>query len=36
LEKRFREVFSMRIPVRAVLPGSLPEFEVKAKRWQVV
>jgi phenylacetate-CoA ligase len=36
LEKRFREVFSMRIPVKAVLPGSLPEFEVKAKRWRVV
>ena len=33
LEKELRAAFSMRIPVEAVEPGSLPVFEVKAKRW---
>ena len=36
LESRLRSVFSMRIPVRAVEPGTLPVFEVKAKRWKVI
>ena len=36
LEKRLRAVFSMRIPVEAVESGTLPVFEVKAKRWKVI
>lgn len=36
LEARLRSVFSMRIPVTAVDAGTLPVFEVKAKRWKVV
>lgn len=36
LERRLRDVFSMRIPVAAVGSGSLPVFEVKAKRWKVI
>jgi phenylacetate-CoA ligase len=36
LEKELRATFSMRIPVEAVAPRSLPVFEVKAKRWVVV
>ncbi len=35
-EKRLREVFSLRIPVKVVVPGVLPSFEMKAKRWNVV
>lgn len=33
LEKELRAVFSMRVPVTVVEPGSLPRFELKAKRW---
>ena len=33
LAKALRNAFSLRIPVVAVEPGSLPIFEVKAKRW---
>ena len=36
LETRLRSVFSMRIPVEAVESGTLPVFEVKAKRWKVI
>lgn len=36
LEARLRSVFSMRIPVRAVASGTLPVFEVKAKRWNLI
>lgn len=36
LETKLRSVFSMRIPVGAAAPGSLPVFEVKAKRWKVI
>jgi phenylacetate-CoA ligase len=36
LEARLRAVFSMRIPVEAVETGTLPVFEVKAKRWKVI
>ena len=36
LTKKLRSVFSMRIPVRAVEFGTLPVFEVKAKRWKVI
>ena len=33
LDTAFRSVLSLRIPVRVVEPGSLPRFELKAKRW---
>jgi phenylacetate-CoA ligase len=33
LEDAFRSAFQMRIPVVAVEPGSLPRFELKARRW---
>jgi phenylacetate-CoA ligase len=36
LETRLRSVFSMRIPVDVVEFGTLPVFEVKAKRWKVI
>ena len=36
LQKRMREVLSLRVPVEAVAPGKLPVFEVKAKRWKVI
>ena len=34
LEDQFKERLSLRIPVQAVPAGSLPRFELKAKRWQ--
>lgn len=34
LEDQFKERLSLRIPVQAVPVGSLPRFELKAKRWQ--
>jgi len=33
LEKRFQASFALRVPVSAVPPGTLPRFEMKAKRW---
>jgi phenylacetate-CoA ligase len=33
LEGRFRTAFNLRIPVETVPYGSLPRFEMKAKRW---
>lgn len=33
LERAFRESLSLRIPVRTAAAGSLPRFELKAKRW---
>lgn len=33
LEDTFRTAFNLRVPVRLVDPGSLPRFELKAKRW---
>ncbi|MEW6157486.1 MAG: AMP-binding protein [Verrucomicrobiota bacterium] len=33
LEKRFQDHFALRIPVTAVSSGTLPRFEMKAKRW---
>jgi phenylacetate-CoA ligase len=33
LEKAFVNAFVLRVPVRAVAPGTLPRFEMKAKRW---
>ncbi len=35
LQKRLREVFALRIPVDVVKLGTLPQFEMKAKRWNV-
>lgn len=35
LEEAFREVFSLRIPVRLAARNQLPRFEMKAKRWSV-
>ena len=36
IETRFRDTFSLRIPVRVVAADSLPRHEFKAKRWRVV
>lgn len=33
LERDLRDVFALRIPVTEVDPGTLPRFELKAKRW---
>jgi len=33
LEKAFYEVLALRVPVLPVPPGTLPRFEMKAKRW---
>lgn len=33
LENKFQEAFSLRVPVKPVPPGTLPRFEMKAKRW---
>ncbi len=35
LQKRLREVFALRLPVEVVEPGTLPQFEMKAKRWRI-
>ncbi len=36
LSQKLRSTFSLRIPVTAVAPGTLPSFEVKAKRWNIL
>jgi phenylacetate-CoA ligase len=33
LEQSFQTVLNLRVPVRLVPPGSLPRFEMKARRW---
>lgn len=33
VEAALRGAFNLRVPVRAAEPGSLPRFELKAKRW---
>ena len=33
LEQSFQTVLHLRVPVRPVPPGSLPRFEMKARRW---
>jgi len=33
LEKAFQDALALRVPVSSVAPGSLPRFEMKAKRW---
>lgn len=36
LQQKLRSTFSLRIPVTAVARGTLPTFEVKAKRWNII
>jgi len=36
LAQTLRSTFTLRIPVTAVPPGTLPTFEVKAKRWNIL
>ena len=36
LEMALTHAFSLRIPVRLVPPGSMPRFEMKARRWSKV
>ena len=36
LQERLRDTLSLRIPVRATAPGSLPRFDFKARRWRRV
>lgn len=36
LAQKLRSTFTLRIPVTAVAPNSLPTFEVKAKRWNIL
>jgi phenylacetate-coenzyme A ligase PaaK-like adenylate-forming protein len=33
LQKRFEQAMFLRVPVELAKPGSLPRFEMKAKRW---
>jgi phenylacetate-CoA ligase len=33
LERALRETFHLRLPVALAAPGSLPRFELKARRW---
>jgi phenylacetate-coenzyme A ligase PaaK-like adenylate-forming protein len=33
LEKEFQLTFNLRISVEMVAPGTLPRFEMKARRW---
>ncbi|MDQ3622659.1 MAG: phenylacetate--CoA ligase family protein, partial [Verrucomicrobiota bacterium] len=33
LEEALKSAFSLRIPVKIVPPGTLPRFELKARRW---
>jgi phenylacetate-CoA ligase len=36
LAQKLRSAFTLRIPVTAAAPGTLPTFEVKAKRWNIL
>jgi phenylacetate-CoA ligase len=33
LERRFQQAMFLRVPVELAAPGSLPRYEMKAKRW---
>jgi len=33
LERAFRNAWNLRIPIELAVPGSLPRFELKSKRW---
>jgi len=34
LAQRLQEVFSLRIPVEEVPPGTLPRYDMKSQRWK--
>jgi phenylacetate-CoA ligase len=34
IEQKFRSVLSLRVPVRRAMPGTLPRYEMKARRWK--
>ena len=34
LARRFQNALSLRVPVQSVAPGSLPRFDLKARRWR--
>lgn len=36
LAQKLRSIFTLRIPVTSAAPGTLPTFEVKAKRWNIL
>ena len=36
LAQKLRSTFTLRIPVTAAAPGTLPTFEVKTKRWNIL
>jgi phenylacetate-CoA ligase len=36
LQQKFEAAWSLRVPVSAVAPGTLPRYELKAKRWTKV
>lgn len=36
LERALNAAFSLRIPVTCVAPGTLPRFEMKARRWMIL
>lgn len=36
LAQKLRSTFTLRIPVTTAVPGTLPTFEVKAKRWNIL
>lgn len=36
LAQKLRSTFTLRIPVTAAVPGTLPTFEVKARRWNIL
>jgi phenylacetate-CoA ligase len=36
LDKQFRSAFHMRFDIEPVAPGSLPVFEMKARRWNIL
>ncbi len=34
LQNKFQEAFALRVPVKSVIDGQLPRFDLKADRWQ--
>jgi phenylacetate-coenzyme A ligase PaaK-like adenylate-forming protein len=33
IQSRLRDAFALRVPISMVEPGTLPRFDMKAKRW---
>ena len=33
LERTFRRVYNLRVPIELVASGTLPRFDLKARRW---